>query len=175
MSNIRSTRHIRRRPQISADQEEAWNAEMEQLRGMLRGGKESFRGRSPYANWSGTIRRFMYDLVRRYRANRELNIIQEMVWALPSEPLKVSFAENPFYWSLYAAKNDGEIAITYKEISRYAAQMQYADLHHVPPELLVGFVYQQGNDGDLARKLRDRLTEGWSLPDPSSGHWQERW
>jgi hypothetical protein len=81
---------------------------------------------------------------------------------LEREPLKVSFRQNPFYWALYAARNDGSIdSIADKDMSRFAAQMMYADRHDIPPELLVGFIYQQGSEAELTRKLRSREFEPW--------------
>lgn len=136
-----------------------WDNAMAELRDKLQGRPRERRGLSPYDNRSGTIRRYMYRLVRGYRISSNLGIIQKVVRSLQNEPLQVPFKDNPFYWALYAAKHDGEIDLTDKEVSRYAAQMMYADRHRVDPDYLVGFVYQQGSHADLAQKLRDGLTE----------------
>lgn len=152
-------RALPRGPHLPRHAQTMWDEAMAELAAKLQGRPRDRRGLSPYDNRSGTIRRYIYRLVRSYRRSRQLNIIKKVVHSLHNEPLKVPFNANPFYWALYAAKQDDDIDLTDQEVSRYATQMVYADKHRVEPEFLIGFVYQQGNHADLAQKLRDGLTE----------------
>ena len=135
---------------------------MERLRALISTRPKGRSESPPWDNWSGRIRAHIYALVRRYRVQGRLKIIRQLVSGLVNEPLKVSFHANPFYWALYAARNDADLTIlSYKDISRFAAQMLYADRHDIDPELLIGFIYQQGGEDALKRKLDQGASEPW--------------
>lgn len=171
-----ATTRRRRKPNVPPDDLIRWDEAMADLRAQLVGrprpvrpkpvvAREAIDGTppSPFDSRSGRLRRFIYNLVLELKAEKKLSVIRSIVYSLDYEPTKVNFSKNPFYWALYAAKGDGEVEITEKEMSRFATQMIYAERHNVPPELLIGFVYQQGNDQALAEKVRRGTSEGWRL------------
>jgi hypothetical protein len=63
------------------------------------------------------------------------------------------YAENYFYWGLIAADPTGD-CISPKDISHVARELFYADNHAVPPEYLVGFLYQCGTQAQLKAKFK---------------------
>lgn len=139
-----------------------WADELSVLQELLGSRPKARRDLPPWDNWSGRIRTRIYALVQRYKAEGNLRIISAIVGSLEREPLKVSFRANPYYWALYAARNDGDILmLTYKDISRFAQQMLYAERNDIEPELLVGFAYQQGDENDISRKLASKEREPW--------------
>lgn len=152
----------RRRRSLSSRARDEWGAELEALRTLLQGRpKGSHPSISPFDNRSGRLRRFVYAMVRRLRKQKRLGLIGEVVRALEHEPTKVTLRQNPFYWAFYALERDEGFDITDKDMSRYAAQLLYADRHDVDEVFLIGFIFQQGSHASLQAKLRGNERETW--------------
>jgi hypothetical protein len=71
---------------------------------------------------------------------------------------KVRLDENPFHYGLLAMFVDDTI-LTRHDRSLFAHQMLYAYRHQVPPELLIGFIYQCGSSSELRRKVKAGVVE----------------
>lgn len=161
----RTSASRRRVTRLTAADRRFWDEQCEKLRELL---KDRPKGRAPGVppsdTRSGRLRSFVYRFVRRLKRRNRLGIIARVVYGLDFEPNKVDFATNPYYWALYAFENEEKLGITIKDMSRFSIQMLYAERHDIEPELLVGFIYQQGNDNALAGKVASGQVEAWLAP-----------
>ncbi len=150
---------------LKAADRDFWDEQCEKLRHLL---ADRPKGRAPGVppsdTRSGRLRWFVYSFVRRLKQRNRLGIITGVVYGLDFEPTKISFKANPYYWALYAFENVEKLSISAKDMSRFSLQMLYAERHNIDPELLVGFIYQQGNDNDLAYKVASGYIEPLLAP-----------
>jgi hypothetical protein len=90
-------------------------------------------------------------------------------------PIRKSYKNNEFHWvllglksaftqRLYLGENLYELE-TY-DISRFSLQLQYALDHKVPPDYLIGFLYQCGTFADISRKAKAKVLERWYTTKP---------
>ena len=71
------------------------------------------------------------------------------------------YEENPFHWGLLALFGKSKL-LTRDERRLFAAEMLYAHRHDVPPEYLLGFVYQVGKQAEnMYEKVRSDKREPW--------------
>lgn len=114
----------------------------------------SGEGTSPQMSRNGRLKREIYALVRHFLAQDHGNVIKEIVEDDGRAPANgPAFEDNPFHWgllSLFEARGDG---LSRGDRYLFARQMLYAHKHDVPPNLLVGFIYQSGKPQDIAQKL----------------------
>lgn len=119
---------------------------------------------SPYDQPNSKLKRNVYRLVRYCLKYDLLDLLKESVeFQLEGKSrVKPSLqnAANPFYWGLSAVCGaDNKLPRTNK--SRFAQELQYANMHDVPPEFLVGFIYQIGSSKDLQRKIDNKEMQSW--------------
>lgn len=116
-----------------------------------------FAGNPPFDTSSGFLKRECYQLVRSYRSLAGgYRVIMGVASRLLDKPIeKVSWADNPFYWGLAAILPDrGDLSA--QDLSKFAAQLLYADRNDVEAKYLIGFLYQTGGPRDLKKKLENR-------------------
>lgn len=116
---------------------------------------------SPYGTPNGYLKREVYRLVRRCIAKQAVKLLQELVAKDDSSSRPTAYNEqDPFYWGfMFVCGMD-------KRVSRqarwkFANELLYAHKHNVPPELLVGFIYQIGRSDKLRERLRNGQMEEW--------------
>lgn len=116
-------------------------------------------GLSPQESANGTLKREAYRVICHYidkgRAQFFEHVIRRDGRSLSSV---VKLADNPFHYGLKAMFIDDSV-ITPPDRSLFANQMLYAYRHRVPPEHLVGFIYQSGSSAALRRKLKEGAIE----------------
>jgi hypothetical protein len=129
---------------------------------------EEFRDRTDskkphYDRPDGKLKRYVYRLVRDCLKGGWLEVLEESAKRqLGGSRLKPSERNdaNPFYWGLTAVCGDkNKLPRTTK--SRFAQELLYAHMHDVPPEFLVGFIYQIGPTGDLQHKIDNQEMQRW--------------
>lgn len=121
--------------------------------------REKQTGLSPSEAANGFLKRESYRLICHYIEGGAARLFERVIRdngkALSSV---VRLADNPFHYGLSAmfARSD---LLSSADRSVYASQMVYAYRHGVPPNLLVGFLYQCGSFSGVRRKLKDGVIE----------------
>ncbi|MEP4529538.1 MAG: hypothetical protein ABJ050_19660 [Paracoccaceae bacterium] len=120
--------------------------------------------RPPDDKVNSKLKRAVYKIVRDCIKADLVHVLKESVEFQFGDKSQVkpspSNAENPFYWGLTAVcGTDEKLARSNK--SRFSQELIYAHLHDVPPELLIGFIYQIGSSDDIGRRLKDGEFESW--------------
>lgn len=122
----------------------------------------------PYDAPYSKLKRAAYRLVADYNNNDLIavliSVLKESVQTQADSKAKIKPSAandaNPFYWALTAVcQADYELPRSTK--SRLAQELQYAHMHDVPPEFLVGFIYQIGPSRGLQEKIDNGLREPW--------------
>ena len=116
---------------------------------------------TPYSNANGVLRRGVYNFVRTARDKGISDLMEDLVRAREK---RVRASENnqanPFYWGLLLVCGyDRRLSATTR--NRFVQEMLYADLHDVPTEFLVGFLYQVADPNGLQRRLDEAMREDW--------------
>jgi hypothetical protein len=96
-----------------------------------------------------------------YREVRQLIIDgrQKTIVALVSygedERKLINFDQNPFNWALSAIEQSGELRepLSKNKVNLLGWQLMHAFRHQVPPELLIGFLYQTASSSPRKQKL----------------------
>ncbi len=116
----------------------------------------------PFDTSTGFLKRECYRLICRFRriagGYRAITSAASEYLDKPIE--KVEYKDNPFYWGLAAIFPDRD-ELSAQDLSKFAAQLLYADRNNVETQHLIGFLYQTGGP----RNLRERLDQ--SRPDES--------
>lgn len=108
----------------------------------------------------------VYEQVLLLVSQGRVNHIRGFVLSGPYAPAKFDIKDNPFHWALFALSKSAELdrKVTDKAVNEIGLQLLYASRHRVPPELLIGFIYQtQMTSSSKQKRVRD---------DP---HWREDW
>lgn len=112
--------------------------------------------RSPQESATGLLKRKAYELVLHYISLGDVRTFERAVRAegrqLPAKPI----GDNPFHFGLLALFPDTQ-DFSRQDRHLFGVQMLYACRHNVPPQLLVGFIYQCGSQAEIRRKA-DRHT-----------------
>jgi len=119
----------------------------------------------PYDTANGYLKREVYRLVRRCIAKQAVDLLQELVAKDDSSPKPTAYNEqDPFYWGfMFVCGMDKRVSRQARW--RFANELLYAHKHNVPPELLVGFIYQIGKSDGLRERLRTgQMEEWWDSP-----------
>lgn len=101
------------------------------------------RGDRPFDSAEGTLKRECYALIRRYRHKHQHEFLKRVSAYDNRRYDQPEYKENPFYWGLLAIDREVK-SIGQGNLSEYAGQFLFADKHGVPPEYLIGFIYQSG-------------------------------
>jgi hypothetical protein len=122
------------------------------------------RGLTPYDHPDSHLKREVYRFVCRYLDEgntKQLNrILEANRVILPRFP---TFRENPFHWALSVLRDPKSDNIKKYQVSRFGRQLIYAKRHKIPPELLIGFLYQSGGPDVVASKAADATKlEDWT-------------
>ncbi len=118
----------------------------------------------PYDASYSKLKRAAYRFVADYDNNALIAVLKKSVRMQANNKTKIKQTAatdaNPFYWALTAVcQADYELPRSTK--SRFAQELQYAYLHKVPPEFLVGFIYQIGPSRGLQEKIDNGQREPW--------------
>lgn len=116
-----------------------------------------------YDRPDGKLKRYVYQLVRDCIEGGWVDELKECAERqLGGARLKPSERNNanPFYWGLTAVCGE-KYKLPRTTKSRFAQELLYADMHDVPPEFLVGFIYQIGPSGDLQHKIDKKEMQRW--------------
>ena len=122
---------------------------------------------SPYDAPISYLRREIYRTVRSCLRTDGMGFLQsgfEEVIKVPSKSGSVRPTSenraNPFYVGVvYITAGDPLFNRTYR--MRFSREMLYAHLHDVPPDLLIGFLYQIGSSDEIGNRLKNRTFEVW--------------
>jgi hypothetical protein len=120
----------------------------------------------PYDTPNGFLKREVYRLVRRCINKQAVNLLRELVAKDDSSPRPTAYNEqDPFYWGfMFVCGMDKRVSR--QDRWRFSNELQYAHKHNVPPELLVGFIYQIGKSDWLRERLRNgQMEEWWDTPE----------
>lgn len=143
----------------------------ERLSRVQKGWSDAFWDRSDgakvlphYDRPDSKLKRGVYGLVRDCIKGACLDVLKESIEFQFGNKSQVKPSArndaNPFYWGLTAVCGDkNKLPRTTK--SRFAQELQYANMHDVPPEFLVGFIYQIGPSGDLQHKIDNVEMQRW--------------
>lgn len=153
----------KRADRLEATLEKAAKAIRRQYRAL-----ENAKADCPYAARESYLKRSIYAVLFKSMQSGihdELHLIVSRR-RLPGRKLK--HAAREFAWAMFIMFGDEEYDATTMlppaKRSRYARQMGYALRHRVPPHLLIGFLYQCGSPGRIAKKLADGTNETWLRP-----------
>ena len=119
----------------------------------------------PYDTPNSYLKREVYRLVRHCIAKQAVDLLQELVAKDDSSPRPTAHNEqDPFYWGfMFVCGMDKRVSRQARW--RFANELLYAHKHNVPPELLVGFIYQIGKSDGLRERLHTgRMEEWWASP-----------
>ena len=111
--------------------------------------------RPPFDTARGYLKREVYRYVCERLDNKADRALEWCVEKTRGDRLlrRPSFKDNPFHWVLFGLQNHPELNLKKGEVSRFGRQLLYAKIHKVPPELLIGFIYQTGSPALINRKL----------------------
>jgi hypothetical protein len=160
--------------------EEGLNAEIKFL--ALNPGQRSSRCYEPENYLKQEVYRFVWDCLAR-GDGPQLQVVLSVASSLLWERKKASFRINPFNWVLLALRDptrdvqsvsDGGSGTKRKNVDRdpdhitadmvwkYSRLLHYAWRHQVPPDLVVGFLYQSGTEAHIAKRASDyKKVEKW--------------
>lgn len=124
--------------------------------------------RPPYDKANSKLKRAVYRLVRDCIKNDLVHALKESVEHQFGDRSHVkpspANAENPFYWGFMAVcGTENKLARSNK--SRFSQELMYAHMHDVPPQFLIGFIYQIGSSKDLQRKIENKDMQTWFNPE----------
>lgn len=115
----------------------------------------------PYDKPNGYLKREVYRLVRRCIAGGALETLKRIVAHDDSSSRPSAHNQvDPFYWGFMMVCGMDD-RIRRQDRWKFANELLYAHRHDVPPELLVGFIYQIGSSDGLREKIRQGTTEVW--------------
>lgn len=121
--------------------------------------RRPLKGLRPFDSANGYLRREAYALIRETKSKRGgANTIRSLVQRLSTTPETPEYTENPFYWGLLAIDPHRDF-LSPQDLSRFAKQLLYADRNGVPPNYLIGFLYQTGGPRDLSHKLGSKVRD----------------
>lgn len=163
--------------------EDVWDEFLSDLETQLMESLSSKDKLPPYHQPASVIKRLAYDFVlnnRKYRGSTIPTAINNFRIRVekakpPSETcpirtIRKPYENNEFHWVLIGLKSaftqklfieDFSFTLETYDISRYAIQLKYALDHDVPPEYLIGFLYQSGTFPEIAEKSRIKYFEKW--------------
>lgn len=123
--------------------------------------RKDLPAKSPYDSALGGFKRQSYDMLRKYISRPGGHkIIKSVIKRVGTEPVRLSYKGNEFYFGLVAIDPHQDI-LDKRRLELFAKQLKYADLHEVPGHLLVGFLYQSGSAARLRAKLNSNHREPW--------------
>lgn len=117
----------------------------------------------PYDRPNSYLKRSVYEFVRSCLSTDDGAMLRMAVTG--ERPLAGArgdtgtFEDNPFFWGLLLVCGDN--GLTKSSRSRFSLELQYANMHNVPPQYLIGFLYQMGTSDGLAGKIADGTREQW--------------
>ncbi len=108
---------------------------------------------SPFEAPEGYLKRACFQVIQEFRKANAHHAIKKLANYAGRDRRQLTYTDNPFYWGLLAI-DPAFSAIEEGSLSLYAKQLLHAANHKVPPEHLVGFIYQSGSQSALKRKVR---------------------
>lgn len=171
-STGRSNAQSPRRPRagLSATKER-WDDFVDGLREGMRERRNVKR--PPYDKIDAFLKREVYAFVleqlkKPAEGSKLKQVLEDVIFdhekRLPANP---SFSANPFHWAFSALQHeeqislDGVRSLKRYQVSRFARQLEYAQRHDIPPDLLPGFLFQVGSPDEVYQKAGRHGHEGW--------------
>lgn len=158
--------------------EEEWEAFKDEVLSNIRASANSVRGAkiAPFHRTDSILKRMVYRFVIKYRHTNSYKHIEKAISddRDSGRALRISFEENPFHWILFGLKDHvsilGKFEITKTDITRFSAQLLYADRHKICEDLLIGFLLQSGTLTEVCRKAKDPdCREDWYIAKIKAG------
>lgn len=112
----------------------------------------------PFVSAEGYLKRECYILITNSNTRWHNDFIKKLSVYTNRERRQPSYEENRYYWGLLAIDPSHDM-IGHNDLQIYSRQMLYAQRHGVPPEHLVGFLYQSGNQKSIQGKVQDNKRE----------------
>jgi len=181
--NRRSRRHKRgaagAKPHRSKAFLEDWENFVDRVRTEIQAAHNGPNSKSPYYAQSSVIKREVYKFVLEHRGKIKPDLIEDAILhycdtrerqkKLSEQRmlrfLRSDYKSRPFYWALFGLEGCvglGNFTLKQYDISRYARQLEYADRHYVPPEFLIGFIFQVGTVAKICESAKDpNKLEDW--------------
>ncbi|MDO7843769.1 hypothetical protein [Sphingomonas immobilis] len=122
---------------------------------------------TPFEASHSVVKRMAYEFVLQHRATSKFNWIEAAISDDRDEgrTIRTRFDDNHFHHVMFGLSKHihfGNYSITKWNVSRFAKQLLYAERHEVPPEYLVGFLYQSGTISEIEAKVDDpNFREDW--------------
>jgi hypothetical protein len=171
-----SKRKSRLSGQLARDKQDEWDALTDDLETEM-GRRHDADQLIPYERADSYLKREVYKFVCFFLEKRKEGILQDILqearycrW--PTSP---TFRNNPFHWAFLALREPADDKlkprhahhVTRPMVSRYGRQLLYAWRHRVPPEYLIGFLYQSGSPDVVYEKAgRADAFEPWYTRPP---------
>lgn len=117
------------------------------------------RGTEDFHSKYATLKRLVYASVRDLLgADDDYEAVRR---AYPMQSgRQPSVRSNPFRWALSALRHEG-LAVSPQSVLKFGRHLHYAHRHLVPPQLLIGFIYQSGGSAAVERKYERGEMEDW--------------
>ena len=132
--------------------------------------KSAAKGLCPYDRPNSYLKRSVYELVRSCLSTDDGAMLRT---AFTRERTLAgargdtdTYEDNPFFWGLLLVCDYN--GLSKSSLSRFSLELRYADLHNVPPQYLIGFLYQMGTSDGLAGKIADGAREQWFVEKKSA-------
>jgi hypothetical protein len=158
MMRVPSTRAFR-------DEEKRWDAFEDRLANEVNRRRACGKGLSPYDKPRSYLKREVYRHVLERLAEGRAKELQQCIELardgyMPNSP---TFGQNPFHWTLLGVQHVGVLKLEDYDVSRFGRQLAYAAIHRVPPQLLIGFLFQTGSPGQISKKFASGAREEWQI------------
>lgn len=117
---------------------------------------------TPYEKPEAFLKREVYGLVCRYLDAGTEGLLRRAIESEPADfPQSPSFSENPFHWVFQGLRGAESVTLKRYQVSRFGRQLLYARRHRVPPEFLIGFLFQCGSPDAIYKKAGADDVEPW--------------
>lgn len=115
--------------------------------------------KSPFQRQSNYFKSESYNLINKQLSLPHGRASIRLIMADHNINIDLDLYSRIFYYGLFAIDYQSDFMDNRKRLL-YSNQMHFAYLHRVPPEYLIGFLYQSGNSDLIADKVREASSEG---------------
>lgn len=171
--------------------EDSWEGFVDRVQTLLQKRLKAKGKLSPYDTPSAVLKRMTYKFMIKYQninpsvistaiSNHRINVenVKASDQFTSIRTMRKPYKGNEAHWiltGLNSSFNDPKFfdGVTYTlescDITRFSDQLHYAFRHEVPPEYLIGFLYQCGTVAEISAKARDpHAYEKWFKPSSAS-------
>lgn len=166
--------------------EDVWDGFVDSVQSQMKKSLSSVEKLAPYHKPISVVQRMAYRFVIRTKninpsivskAINNFRINVENAKAdddfVPIRSIRKPYKGSEFHWVLNGLKSAftqegffGEhmFELETYDISRHSLLLQYALSHEVPPEYLIGFLFQCGTFPEISKKAKAKVFEAWYKP-----------